>query len=382
MKGDLDRLLASYVDSGLMPMVAARVYKKRQPVYQFDYGKMSPGSQITKDAIFRICSLTKLFTVTAMLQLMDRGLMHLDDPVSRYIPSFRDRKVLLFDARHRDRLVPEDPPCLIRHLMTMTSGIPNHDSNASPVARMYGELYESIFSGELASTQEIAMRMGGIPAQFQPGEHFEYGLGLTIGAAIVERVSGSRFSAYLEENILKPLRLQDTGFWLPREKADRMCCFFDTQGNALNRPYETRHFSDPDFEDGSDGMISTMDDLIRFADMLQDGTTPDGDRLVSRGALRLMRTNFMNDVQLGEVSSIPIARGYGYGLGVRVLRDPRMLGIWGNPGEFGWYGHGGTWVGIDPQSQITMAFGTQVEAKVHILSIPRFYNAVMATFES
>ena len=380
MTDNLDRLLRSYVDSGLLPMVSARVSKNGMLVYSFDYGKMQREKSMQHNAIFRICSITKLFSAVAMLQLIGNGKLNLNDEVKKYIPSFRGRKVLVYDERGNDRLEDEKTACTIRHLMTMTSGIPNYDSNASQVSRMYAELYRKVFNGSIKTTKEVASQMGTIPAQFEPGTHFQYGLGFTVCGAIVEIITKMGFAEYLEKKVFEPIGMKDTGFFLSPKNKERICSFFSTDREELDRPTERRHYSQPTFIDGSDGAVSTMDDLILFADMLQEGLTLRGERILQKNELELMRTNQMNAKQLEEVSEIPIVSGYGYGLGVRTLLDPSKLGIQGNIGEFGWYGHGGTWIGIDPVSKISMVFGSQIEAKVHIKTIPAFYNAVMAAF--
>lgn len=380
----LDSLLQSYVDSGLLPVVSVRIWRKGVACYAFDAGFMHPGQPVRTDAIYRICSLSKLITAVAMMQLVEKGKLSLKDPVYRYLPSFARRRILQQDPSGKVRLAKEKRPCLVEHLLTMTSGIPNYDLNTEATPDGFGYLYKQLRYRENTShpmtTYEMAWRIGLLPGYCHPGEHFVYGIGLTVGAAIVELIAGQRFGEYVRTHIFEPMGMRDTDFWVPPSKRERLCDFFGAEGEPLNRPTEMRHFSKPTLEDGSDGLVSTADDMMRFGRMLQNGIGIDGRQVLSSRTLQVMARNRMNILQRREIGRIPILRGYGYGLGMRVMKNPDALGVLGNRGEVGWYGHGGSWLAADPKSGITAILISQISAPVHIMTVPRFYNAVMTAF--
>jgi CubicO group peptidase (beta-lactamase class C family) len=222
--------------------------------------------------------------------------------------------------------------------------------------------------------------IGQVPLQFHPGEKFQYGLGIDVIGGIIEVVSGKRLGDFFEEEIFQPLGMMDTGFFAAPEKQGRLSLFLTPKEDgsyvSADRFQDKRQLSRPAYEEGGDGLVTTVGDYMRFARMLLGGGTLEGIRILGRKTVALMATNHLNDIQLPYIDYMSLLRGYGYGLGVRVMLDPARAGLNTSIGEFGWYGHGGSWFCVDPVENLTAIFLTQKIPNDIWLTVPRYIAAV------
>jgi CubicO group peptidase (beta-lactamase class C family) len=369
------------VQSGAAAGISLQVTRRNETILatQVGYADLAAKKPITPDTIFRIFSMTKPVTAVMFLTLYEKGLVHLRDPVSAYLPGFKApsvfvRKVDGWDTRPAAREVT------LHDLLTMTSGIPYHQGE-HPASQAIGRLMQEQY-GKPISLPELANRLGQIPLCFDPGASWLYGLSLDVIGAVIEVVSGMGLAAYLQEAILDPLAMRDTGFFVPPEQLDRLATLYgETDGQLRPNPANSLTPGDPSrppwIAYGGAGLFSTRSDYTRFARMLLGGGTLEGQRIISRRSVDLLRRNHLTAEQL---QSIPweMLQGFGYGLAVRTLLDPIPGGSLLSPGEYGWDGAAGTWFCVDPNEDMTIVYMVQRFPADHIRFIPRLRATIYA----
>jgi CubicO group peptidase (beta-lactamase class C family) len=380
----IDTLLSEFVRSGRLPLVSAMVWQGGRQIYRFQQGEYQPQKTVGDDTLFRIFSMTKVITATALLILYERGQVMLDDPVYEYLPSFRNQTVFQIDGQGNRAIVPAVRPNTLKNLLTMTSGIPYYHPGRSLSTDLLGEVWARMDAGTAAgqpwNTARMMDEIGRTPLQFHPGEKFQYGLGMDVIGGIIEVISGKQLGDFFKEEILLPLGMTGTDFFVPPEKQDRLSLLFtqkeDGSYASAERFQDKRQLSRPAYEEGGDGLVTTIGDYMRFARMLLGGGTLDGVRILGRKTVALMTTNHLNAVQLPYIEYMPNLRGYGYGLGVRVMLDRAKAGLNTSEGEFGWYGMGGSWFCVDPAEELAIIFLTQKAPNNIQQTVPRFVAAV------
>ena len=343
--------------------VVTLLERKGVRVHFESYGQMEreKNKPMTKDAIFRIFSMTKPITAVALLTLLEQGLVRLTDPVSQFLPAFSRLKV--YDGSGPDgmKLVDPEMEVTIRQLLTHTSGLTYHFTEFGPVERMY-RTSEISKNKKLAAFVDDLLEM---PLAFQPGTMWRYSYGLDVIARVVEIVSGKAFGDYLQESIFDPLGMTDTGFYVPSDKLDRFCAEYGF-GHVLEPDmYYTKWWSDEgrlkprliragdegleakphDIYRGGHGLVSTAEDYLKFCKMLLNGGELEGVRILGRKTVELMTANHLQGAQTPEDITGP---GWGFGLGVRVLTDVGQCQTLGTAGEHGWSGAACTYYWIDP----------------------------------
>ncbi len=322
------------------------------PVFRHSAGYRDEEQRIPVSSrdTYWIYSATKLFTCTAALQLMEQGKLHLSDPVACYLPEF-DRLTI----KEKDGTIsPVEEVLTIRHLVTMTGGL-DYDLERPALRR-------AINSG-IRSTRELVAALAEDPLQFQPGEHFLYSLCHDVLGAVIEVASGEALSDYIRRHITAPLGMTDTTFHPTEDQLERMAIQYvhlDAKGTHKRYGQENRFRFTPDYDSGGAGLVSTVDDYIRLATTLAlSGVSPEGTRILSRESVELMKTPALDPIQLTDyLARSPAAKGYSYGLGVRVLTEPLPSGV--PVGEFGWDGAAGAYALIDTESRIGLFYAQQV----------------------
>lgn len=387
MAVNIDCILDRFVDGGQLPVASAAVYQGGKEVYRHFKGVADiSGKKVSVDTIFRIFSMTKVITTAALLKLYERGLVTMKDPVSEYIPSFRNQTVLTVESDGREKLSPAKTQNTIGNLLTMTSGIPYYHAGRTPcsthMSRIWERMDADIAAGKGWSTFDAVSEIGKNPLEFNPGEKFQYGLGIDVIGGVIEVVSGKRLGDFFRAEIFEPLGMRDTDFYVPEEKMQRLCEFFtkgpDGSFVPANRFQDRRQLSRPTYEEGGDGIVTTISDYGRFAQMLLGGGSLNGERILGPKTVALMSSNHLNEAQLRNLDKMPVIKGYGYGLGVRVMMDPARTGLNGSRGEFGWYGHGGSWFCVDPEEDMVAVFMTQLTPSIHTETVPKFTTSVYA----
>lgn len=319
---------------------------------------LEKGKSIERDTIFRLYSMSKPVTAAAAMILVERGLLDMGEPVSKYLPGFANQKVA-----EENQSVSVKREMNIKDLLCMTSGL-SYPNEATPAGReaasVFEKIDEALYSDTPMTTQEVANALGRCRLQFQPGEHWMYGSSADILGAVIEVVSGMRFGEFLKKEIFEPLGMTDTGFYVPREKQGRIAKVYENQeGNLVE--VETNHLGirysldeEPAFQSGGAGLVSTLDDYAKFAQMLLNegslGTTrilkPQTVRFLTRGKLTArQQEDFERDWEQ--------FMGYTYGNLMRVLERPGQTWAMGFEGEYGWDGWLGAYFCNDPKNQAT-----------------------------
>ena len=321
------------------------------------------GKPMRLDTMFRICSMTKPITSLAVMMLYEEGHFLLDDPVSKYLPEFKNPKVLVKPASGAPYTIPATREIAIRDLLRHTSGI-TYQWNED-----LGPMYKDakVASGLLpydGTIEESTRHLAGLPLLFNPGEKFEYSLGVDVLGRLVEVVSGKPLDEFFRTRIFEPLGMKDTYFYPPDGKLDRLATaytYYDEKG--LNRfpdtPITEGAFTySADYPargpkklfSGGAGLVSTAADYARFCQMMLDGGKVGNTRLLSRKSVELMTQD-----QLGKISS---DQGFGLGFGVNGVKAP--LSELGSPGEYNWGGFFYTQFSIDPKEQMIVIFMGQL----------------------
>ncbi len=309
------------------------------------------------DSIVAIYSMTKIVTSTAVLILLEEGKLKLSDPVEKYLPALKDRKVLTGGTADAPILVPAARPITIHDLLTHTAGY-YYDQTWSADSPVAIELMKRAKVWDSANLDDFVQRVATLPLHQQPGTKFRYGIHTDLLGAIVEKVSGQRLDRFFADRIFTPLGLRDTGFWVPAAKRSRLATLY--QHDSAGKLVPAEGITEPNAEHGlllgGGGLYSTAADYVRFAQMLLNGGQLDGVRLLSRKTVELMTQNHL--AQLADPH--PFAKPeQGFGLGVRVITDLGASPTLGSRGTFGWDGAATTNVQIDPQEHTVAILLTQ-----------------------
>lgn len=360
-----------YLDTGKLPCVATMISRGGEVALE-DYSgttEMGGGAPINQDTIFRIYSMTKPITSLAAMMLFERGELRLDHDVSRYIPEFADAKV--WDGGTADSYEVRAPERAMRvlDLFTHTSGITyGFLMQGGPDA-----VYRKEKIGHPKETLlEQARRIAALPLAFSPGTEWQYGHSIDVLGAIVEIVSGQPLDDFFRKEIFGPLGMDDTDFWVPADKIDRlMTCYqkdpetgevtVSDEGGAASKAYSAR----PNLLNAGGGLVSTLRDYHRFCLCLMRGGTLDGARLISPKTFEFMRQNHLPGGQtirdMGD-KTFSEARmdGNGFGLGGSVLVDAVANYQPGSAGTFSWGGLASTFFWIDPEEELIGLQATQM----------------------
>ncbi|HVP47612.1 MAG TPA: serine hydrolase domain-containing protein [Bryobacteraceae bacterium] len=321
------------------------------------------GKPMRNDAIFRICSMTKPITSLAVMMLYEEGRFLLDDPVSKYIPEFKNPKVLVKPASGASYTIPATKEITIRNLLTHTSGIIYHWN--PDLGAMYKDA--NVAHGLLpydGTIGDSVKRLAGLPLLFNPGERFEYSLGIDVLGYLVEVVSGKTLDEFFRTRIFEPLGMKDTYFFPPENKLGQLAAAYTWyDGKGLSRfpdaPIVEGPFSySADYPyrgarklySGGAGLCSTAADYARFCQMMLDNGKAGATRLISRKTVELMTHD-----QLGKAGP---DQGFGLGFGVDGIKTP--LSELGSPGEYNWGGFFYTAFVIDPKEQMITVFMAQL----------------------
>ncbi len=298
------------------------------------------------DGIFRIYSMTKPITVTAVLMLMEEGRFLLDDPISNWMPEFGETMVYVGGTADSMGLTDLTRPITIRHLLTHSAGLSYGFETEHPVDTLYQKA--GVF--ESKSGAEFIERLSGLPLVNQPGEKFWYSMAHDVLGHLIELVSGQPLDVFLQERIFAPLEMADTGFWIPREKLNRLVTMYEPHEGLL-RPSKELDFDravKPPVPSGGGGLLSTAADYLNFAQMLLNRGEFKGQRLLSRKTFEVLTTPHL-PFPPGEIAT---DFGFSMGLGVAVLTGLSQGNRRGSLGSFGWGGAAGTRFWVDPQEEL------------------------------
>jgi len=326
------------------------------------------GTPMAVDTIFRFYSMTKPITSVALMQLHERGMFQLTDPVSRFIPEWRDLQVMCGGEWPNFETRPADRPMSVRDVLSHQSGL-TYGFMEGPLEMAYhkADVYQAA-AMRGRDLQSMVDRLAELPLKFSPGDSWNYGVSTDVCGYLVQVISGQRFDEYLQEHIFDPLGMDDTGFHVPAEKIDRFAANYergpDKRLRLLDDPAGS-HYGEPQtFFSGGGGLVSTAHDYYRFCQMLLNGGELDGARLLGPKTIELMTMNHLpNGEDLSERAlgtfSETANDGVGFGLGFAMIVDlPRTQNV-GSIGEYYWGGAASTIFWIDPAEEMIVIFLTQ-----------------------
>lgn len=331
---------------------------EEQCYYETGYRDIAAGYKMTRDTIHRMYSMTKPVTAAAAMILLEEGKIDLLDQVSDYLPGFRNQYVI-----ERGVIVPVKQPMTIQHLLNMTSGLV-YPGEGNPAEircdKLMEEVKSKLLTEQAITTVELANRAGKLPLAFMPGATWQYGLSADVLGAVVEVVSGMRFGEFLANRLFEPLGMKDTAFYVPQDKQNRLAKVYRDGEDGLveetgyNLAIQNKMEIPPAFESGGAGLCSTIDDYAKFTQMLMEGGTYQGIRILAPKTVEYMTTAHVTPAQQRGVDTWESLAGHTYGNLMRILVDPgAAVGI-GSKGEYGWDGWLGTYMMNDPAHNLTL----------------------------
>ncbi|MDE0554348.1 MAG: serine hydrolase [Candidatus Poribacteria bacterium] len=350
--GRIAPVMQGYVDDGKIPGALTMIAREGRLVHFEKFGTQDVASAkpIEFDTIFRIYSMTKPITSIAVMMLYEEGRFQLGTPVSEFIPAFKDMQVY---TENGQEIVDAETTMTIKHLLTHTAGLIYGGDGEHPINQRYRDA--NYYRGDLAY---MAQELGKIPLYCHPGGAWHYGMSTDVLGYLVKVVSGMPFAEFLETRIFDPLRMSDTAFSVPDEKADRYMTLYEPAEDGGIQVIENAPVSSGPlsfFHSGGAGLQSTAADYLRFCQMLLNNGELDGERLLGRKTVELIRLNHISDEWQ------PLERtGCGFGLGFAVVTDVADTHSLGSLGTYSWGGLASTTFWIDPVEALIGILMTQL----------------------
>ena len=353
---------------GAVVMVA----RKGKLVYQDVQGMQTASVKMTPEAVFRIYSMTKPLVSVAAMMLVEDGTVQLTDPVSKYLPGFDKLQVSVpgKDAAGNVTyaLVPQERQMTVQDLLRHTSGLAYGEITNNPLVKEGLEKAgayrkELDFDARNVTPDEQIAKMASVPLAFQPGTTWNYSVSSDMLGRVVEKASGKRLADFHEERLIKPLGMKDSGFWVPAGKMSRVAESLEKDRFAGRAFPLIDVSSQPKNDSGGAGGVSSAADYLRFSQMMLNGGTLDGKRVLSRTTVKLMTSDHlggaMNLATMDPGMLLIGSKGYGFGLGFAVRLADGVAAVPGAAGEYMWAGYGGTYFWVDPKEQVTAVLMTQ-----------------------
>lgn len=357
-------IMQKYVDENKLPGMITMVARHGKVVHFEKYGLMDVDKPMQLNTIFRIASMTKPVTSVAIMMLYEEGYFQLNDPVSDYIPEFKDLKVLSSIDKNGLHVVDQIKPMTIQDLLIHTSGLTGVGAD-SPVDSMYNAA--NLSDGSL---KDMIQKISKIPLLYQPGTTWNYSRSTEVLGYLIEVLSGKPFNVFLKERIFTPLNMIDTDFYVPKEKLNRVGAVYapDSLGIQIIIKPDTM-VTIPKFFSGNGGLVSTARDYMIFSQMLLNRGEYNGVRLLGSRTIDLMTSNHIsNEIMPCDEFFGPLLSGMGFGYGFAVLQDNTQANIIGSKGSYWWSGSGNTYFYIDPKEDLIIILMMQF--------VPNFYYPI------
>ena len=356
MSGLKETKLSSYLDSLLekgIPSVDCIVYEDHKMIYRHKNGTVdiAKSAPVREDQRYLMFSMTKVQTMTAVMQLIEQGKLSLDDPVEKYLPAYGNLQVKAEGGVSRLQ-----EPLRIWHLLSMQSGL-DYDLNRPGIVRVLKEKKEQ------ATTRELVDAFAETPLDFVPGTHFQYSLSHDVAAAVIEAVSGMKFSEYLKKNLWEPLHFKDTFFAKPdNEGLERLAQQYIMNENGIVPMEQTCNYQLSEaYESGGAGLVSCTEDYAVLADALScGGISKDGVRILKPETVEQIKKNLLCEAGMEEIDKNMGRKGYGYGCGMQVFLYPERAGSPAPAGIFGWDGAAGSCIQMDTASHRSFVYTMHV----------------------
>lgn len=343
------------IDKGTIPGVTVLVARHGQVGWFEALGKQSPtgSAPMALDSIFRIFSMTKPIVSVGVMALVEDGQLLLSDPVAKFIPEFANQQVGVANGGKLE-LVPPRRPMTVQDLLRHTSGLTYEHQGDGPVHKIY---QDSRVRSRKISNAEHAALVASFPLVCHPGDEFNYSRSTDILGRIIEIISGKPLGSFLTDRILAPLQMTETGFSTSEANAGRLAEPFAADPWTGDKVALFNMLEQPVMESGGGGLVSTTMDYARFALMLRNGGTLDGNRIIGRKTLELMASDHLGPHVV--TNGTLLSPGHGFGLGFAVRREAGIAPFPGSVGQYFWSGIAGTFFWVDPKEDLFTVFMSQ-----------------------
>ncbi|MCV9385143.1 serine hydrolase domain-containing protein [Reichenbachiella ulvae] len=361
-KNRIDSTLQSFVSEGMVVGASALIFEKGKEAYFNAYGYADREAKIPMDrnTIVTIFSMTKPLTGTALMSLWEEGAFQLEEPLSKYAPEFSDMQVAteLLDSG-KWKLEPTTRPISIADITRHSAGFSTRSDLGLDQANTAADLYN------LNNTlKDMAQDLSQLPLGFQPGTRWEYGISVDVQAYLIEQLSGRPFDEYMQETVLDPLGMSETSFFVPEDRRQRMAALYFKTDSSINRiPDEQSHafnYAEWPMKPGGWGLTSTLDDYMKFAQMLVNEGTYRDNTILQPETVKLMATNHLPAVEDSLWLPGKGRVGFGIDFAVRTEEPQNSEEMNGTVGEFFWDGAGSTLFWVDPKNELTAVLFVQI----------------------
>ncbi|NLG02788.1 MAG: beta-lactamase family protein [Clostridia bacterium] len=358
----LTKTIEKEIEMGRLKDMSVRVLKQNEMIYDQCFGDYK------EDTIFRIYSMTKPVTATAIMILHERGLLDLRDPISKYLPAFAKQRVLTDTSG----LVPVKTPMTIQHCLNMTSGLvyPSLEHGAGRYLNdISNEIEEREAKGDPVNTIELCNMIALAPLMFQPGTRWFYSVSADVLSGVVEVVAGMNYGDFLKKEIFEPLGMNETSYYAGLgERINRLATVYQRRADGILEKASEKRLRGlgaftcayaTTYEGGGAGLCSTMNDYTKFAQMLLHNGTLNGVRILGRKTVEFMKTNQLTDAVKKDLW-FESTDGYTYSNLLRIFENKGAAGFSGSIGEFGWDGMMGTFFCVDQTEQLVALYFQQI----------------------
>ncbi|HLG88955.1 MAG TPA: serine hydrolase domain-containing protein [Alphaproteobacteria bacterium] len=365
----LTECMAAYVERGEVIGVQTLVHRRGREAHcdvigwQDDVAK----KKLRGHTIFRIASMSKPITSVAALMLIEEGRIRLDDPIDAWIPELADRRVMRDPVGPVEDTYPSPRPITVLDLFTHRSGLPSTLANITgPIFKAMSGLTSGLGLRSNVGVDPWLKKLGELPLVYEPGARMNYGFSTDVLGFLVARASGMSFPEFLSKRLFEPLGMEDTAFFVPQDKLNRLsvnyAIDFATGKRVLDdHPENSRWAVEPSVPSGAGGLVSTADDYMKFARMLLDGGKINGTRILSRKTIDLMTSDFLTPEQRRmPFFGYDMWSGRGFGLGVSIVDNLAGMKELSSIGQYGWGGAFGTWWFNDPREDMAAVMMIQM----------------------
>ena len=360
---DLDQMLQRFVDNGL-PGCGLKITQKGSVVYEgyFGYADHEAKKAVNDRSVFRLASMSKIPLYTTMMMLYEHGKFLMSDPISNFLPEWEHMNKFVFDPNGYSRRVPTEKPITFRDVCSMKCGLPYCNSaqeTQNMTVRTMQECMKPLWEkGHFTLREQVAAMSKAVLAA-EPGEHWIYGFSSELAAALIEVICGKPIDDVFREMLFDPLDMKDTRSRFFGDIQQRMVKLYtktdDGKLKLIDSPFDEKHLPGPEHEQGWGRLFSTVEDYSHLMQMLANGGVYNGQRLMGRKTIDMMRQNGLTPAQMKDIQDDYNA-GYGYGYGVRTLVDKAAGNHNGSLGSFGWTGGFGTWCEADPEDEVGIVY--------------------------
>jgi len=360
LKSKVDGLLNRAIENGDIAGANLLILKNGEELLYTEagYANVEDKRPFKRDTICRIYSMTKPITATAAMILVERGMLELGQPIADIMEEFKFPMVWEGDEK-----VPARRWTLVKDLLSMTSGMSygSDDPAGHEVWRILEEMDARLYGDNPMTTMELTKRIAKCGLSFHPGDKWMYGTSADVLDALIEKITGMPYGEFLKKEIFEPLGMDDTGFFVPAEKRDRLADVYEKTENGVKLCI-TNHLGikytqdkEPAFQSGGAGLVSTVDDYAKFATMLMNKGTYNGKQILKPRTVEFLTTGKLTPWQQESVwRSWDGMYGYGYGNLMRVMEEPGMAMFETWKGEYGWDGWLGTYFCNSPSNGVTI----------------------------